>query len=136
MLHVVVRGDTASKIAQQYTGNQKLWPELCAANPQLPRHPTYGCEFHVGNTLELPASWGVEGPPVPGAPVGPIPTGPNGEPAPLAPPVAEARTKINATTIMIGAAVVAGLVVVVYAIKKKGQGQTPNRRRRKRSRAA
>jgi hypothetical protein len=57
MQYTILYGDNPSKLAVKFTGKASRWPELCAANPQLPKHPTYGCVFTVGKPVTLPASW-------------------------------------------------------------------------------
>lgn len=57
--YVVQRGDYVGLIAQKLTGDGRRWTELCAANPQLPKHPTAGCVLYAGQTINLPASWNV-----------------------------------------------------------------------------
>lgn len=122
-------GDTPSKLATAYVGNANKWPEFCKANPQFKTHPTYGCEFFAGNTAHLPANW----PAVPGgAPPAPIP-GP--VPSPTGPAVATPGPSVvstepsssspglfgslDAKKVMIGGVVVAGIIVAVYAVRKK-----------------
>ena len=124
MNYVVEPGDTVSGIAKHFTGDASKWPALCTANPQLQRHPSYGCYLQVGKPVELPAAWVTT--PDPNAPPGPGP-GPAAPADVLAPPAP--TTKINSTVVLVGAAAIAGLVVVVYAIKKRSR--TPNRRRRR-----
>jgi hypothetical protein len=55
--YIVKSGDTPWKLATSYVQNGNRWPELCAANPQLVKHPTYGCVFKVGGQINLPDSW-------------------------------------------------------------------------------
>ncbi len=57
--YVVQAGDYAGKIAQKLTGSAARWTELCAANPQLAKHPTAGCVIVAGKTINLPSSWSV-----------------------------------------------------------------------------
>lgn len=55
--HTIKSGDTPWSLAVKYTGAGTRWKELCSANPQLPKHATYGCVFTVGKVLTLPDSW-------------------------------------------------------------------------------
>lgn len=55
--HTIKAGDTPWSLAVKYVGAGTRWKELCAANPQLPKHATYGCVFTVGKVLTLPESW-------------------------------------------------------------------------------
>lgn len=56
--YVVQKNDYAGLIAQKFTGDARRWTELCAANPQLPKHAQAGCVMYAGKTINLPASWG------------------------------------------------------------------------------
>jgi hypothetical protein len=56
--HILKSGETPWSLAVLYVKNGNRWPELCAANTNLPKHPTYGCVFpKVGTAINLPASW-------------------------------------------------------------------------------
>jgi hypothetical protein len=55
--YTIVSGDTPSSLANRFTGTPSRWPEICAANPQLKKHPTYGCVWYTGNVVQLPSSW-------------------------------------------------------------------------------
>lgn len=56
--HILKSGEYPSNLAVRYVGKESRWPELCAANPQLPKHATYGCVFPaVGSKLNLPDNW-------------------------------------------------------------------------------
>ena len=125
---VIKSGDTPSKLANAYVGNANKWPDFCKANPQFKKHPTYGCEFFAGNVAHLPASW----PATPGggaqAPVpGPVPQ-PVGPPVETSTSIATKDTTaaqpgliagLDSKKVMIGGVVVAGIIVAVYAAKRK-----------------
>ena len=57
----VVKGDGTdwpSQLAREYTGDPGRWLELCEANPDLARHPEWGCVYPPpGVEINLPASW-------------------------------------------------------------------------------
>lgn len=55
--HTIKSGDTPWSLAVKYVGAGARWKELCAENPQLPKHATYGCVFTVGKVITLPSSW-------------------------------------------------------------------------------
>jgi hypothetical protein len=56
--HIVRSGDYPWKLAVEYVKDGNRWRELCAANPQLAKHATYGCVFpKVGTAINLPDSW-------------------------------------------------------------------------------
>jgi hypothetical protein len=57
MQHVVTRLDSPWSLAVKHTGEGGRWRELCAANPNLPKHQKYGCVFRVGEAINIPASW-------------------------------------------------------------------------------
>ena len=55
---VTKASDTPWSLAVLYTKSGSRWPELCAVNPQLPKHPTYGCVFpKAPGNIYLPDSW-------------------------------------------------------------------------------
>jgi hypothetical protein len=57
-LYTLKSGDYPWSLAVRFTGNGNRWPELCAANPNLPKHATYGCVFpKIGSNINLPDSW-------------------------------------------------------------------------------
>lgn len=55
--YVTQRGDYAALIAKRYTGDERRWPELCAANPQLKRDPKAGCVIYADRTINIPPAW-------------------------------------------------------------------------------
>jgi hypothetical protein len=131
---VIKSGDTPSKFATAYVGNANKWPEFCKANPQFKPHATYGCVFYPGNVAHLPATWpatpgGAPPAPMPGPvpqPVGPpIPTPGPDVITPGAPDAPSSSSSLLAgldpTKVMIGGAVVAGAIVLLYAMKKKSK---------------
>ena len=124
MDYVVKSNDTPSKLAKLYDGDEGKWPELCKANPQLKTHPDWGCIFVVGKTIQLPNTWRKL--PTPVAPVpGPVPQ-PIGPPIPTPDGSTTASDAspgliagLDTKKVMIGGAIVAGLIVLVYSMKKK-----------------
>lgn len=44
-------------LAELYTGNGARWPELCEANPELPKHPEWGCVYPPSGRLNIPEQW-------------------------------------------------------------------------------
>lgn len=126
MDHIVQANDTPYTLAKKYVNDGNRWPELCKANPKLPKHPDWGCVFTVGKAVTLPEAWAqnVIGPAAPPAPIpGPVPQ-PIGPAIPtpdsaLAPSSPGIFGSLEPKTLMIGAAAVAGLVVIVYASKRK-----------------
>lgn len=131
MEHIVTKGDSPWTLAVKYVNNGNRWPELCKANPQLPKHPQYGCVFTLNKPVKLPDAWvpampvapGPGGGPGPSGPVMPIAPGPG--PGPVQPglepsaALAPQSSPINTKVILIGAAVIAVVVVGVYAMKRK-----------------
>ena len=49
--HVVVKGDTLSKIAQQYYGDAALYPQIFEANRDVLKDPN---KIHPGQKLRIP----------------------------------------------------------------------------------
>lgn len=121
----VKSGDTPWKYAVAYTSNGNNWPQFCAANPQLKKDATAGCLFYPGNVVHLPSNWaGTNGSlpaPIPGPvpqPVGPpVPTPDGSSAAPAPSPSLIAG--LDPQKVMIGGALVAGAIVLLYAMKKK-----------------
>jgi hypothetical protein len=123
---VIKTGDTPSGLAKTYAGSAAKWPEFCKANPQFKSHPTYGCTFFVGNVAHLPPTWLAPSPS--GSPPAPIP-GP--VPQPVGPavhtpsstaeltPAPSLIAGMDSKKVIIGGVVVAGLIVAVYAAKRK-----------------
>lgn len=130
---VIKAGDTPSGLAKTFVGNANKWPEFCKANPQFKAHPTYGCVFFAGNNAHLPANWPVSPGGSPPAPIpGPVPQ-PVGPPIPtpggdaISPAQTDTITPgggglfagLDTQKVMIGGAVIAGAIVLLYAMKKK-----------------
>lgn len=123
--------DTPWALAVTYTGNGANWPQFCKANPQLKTDPTAGCLFYAGNVVHLPSNWAASPGGSPPAPIpGPVPQ-PVG-PAVVtpatqqvidldAPPPAPASSSLfsDPKKVMIAGGIVAGAIVLVYALKKK-----------------
>lgn len=125
MEYVIQSGDTPSKLALRYTSKEGRWPEFCKANPKFPAHASYGCVFYPGNKATIPDSWITTAPvpsPVPGpvpSPIGPpIPTT---DTAPTPEPSPGLFAGLDTTKVVAGGVALAALVVVVYAMKKKGR---------------
>lgn len=130
MDYVIQKGDTPSKLAIRFTGKEGRWPELCKANPQLQKHASYGCVFYVGKTIKIPDSWvQTVADPTTGQPVV-IPVSQQAPAATATGPVVATEAgpataqQVEASSsmgkvVLIGAAGVAALVVVVYAMKRK-----------------
>lgn len=124
---VIKSGDTPSKIAKTYVGDANKWPEFCKANPQFPKHPTYGCTFFAGNTAHLPATWpatpgGAPQAPMPGPvpqPVGPPVATPGTPEAEAAPSSSSLIAGLDTKKVMIAGVVVGGIIIAVYAAKRK-----------------
>jgi len=127
MDYVIQKDDSSiSKLAVKFGAKASQWPEFCAANPKLVKHPTYGCVYYVGNHVNIPDTWPGAAPVIPApGPNSPAPAPGAPSPAsPLAPAPAPASAGffgMDTKTILIGAAVVAAGVVAVYALKKKSQ---------------
>ena len=49
--HVVQKGDTLSKIAQQYYGDASLYPKICEANRDVLKDPNL---IRIGQKLRIP----------------------------------------------------------------------------------
>ncbi len=125
---VIKSGDTPSGLAKTYAGNAAKWPEFCKANPQFKSHPSYGCTFYVGNVAHLPATWLAPAPsgsppaPIPGPvpqPVGPAVHTPSSAAAAQEAAAPSLIAGMDSKKVIIGGALVAGLIVAVYAAKRK-----------------
>lgn len=56
-----VRGDGTDlwpwDLAEMYTGDGSRWPEFCEANPDLEKHPEWGCIYPQSGRLNIPEHW-------------------------------------------------------------------------------
>jgi hypothetical protein len=131
--YVIQKADTSIwRLAKNFGVDPNRWPEFCKANPKLKSDPNAGCLYSIGQRVVVPDSWVASAPPG----TGPLPAPPNTAiPQPIGPPVTSpvaTATPDVATPggglfagfdkkkAMIGAGIVAALVVGVYALKRKG----------------
>ena len=128
----IKKGDTPWALAVAYTGNGQNWPQFCKANPQLKTDATAGCLFYAGNVVHVPTTWpaapgGSPPAPMPGPvpqPVGPAvatPAAPQVIDLDAPPAAAPATSSLfsDPKKVMIAGGIVAGAIVLVYAMKKK-----------------
>jgi hypothetical protein len=131
MDYIIQAGDTPSKLAKRFVNKEGRWPEFCKANPQFKSHATYGCVFYVGNKAKIPDSWvtvdpttGQAMPAAAAATATSTATGPTVE-TPVGPAteqqIVASESGGTSKIVLIGAGVLAVLVVGAYAMKKKAQ---------------